>query len=201
MRAAFPSHDDPEVALMLRVQAGDAEAFAAIERHYGARMLAYFRRRLGSRAEAEDLAQEVFLRLYRARGHYRPRARLSTWVYHIARNVARNAVRFRRRHPEAGCGMRDAECGMEDSRQSANRNPTREDGPGRPLERAETVAAVRRAVAELGRRQRAAVELHALGDHSYAEVAAALALSPEAVKSLLYRARNRLRVLLAPLAR
>jgi RNA polymerase sigma-70 factor (ECF subfamily) len=186
--------DDPEVGLMLRVQGGDAEAFTALTRRYLGRMLAYFRKRLGDRVEAEDLAQEVFLRLYRSRGRYQPRARLSTWVFHIARNVARNAVRFRQRHPEARTGRAG-----NTSEVVGARLPDRGEGPWRPLERVEVAAAVRRAVADLGRRQRRAVELHQLEDRTYGEVAAALAMSPKAAKSLLYRARNQLRRRLAPL--
>src|SRR5271166_5430172 len=90
---------DPEVRLMLRVRDGDAAAFAELERIYRTRVLGWFCRRLGDRAEAEDLTQEVFLRLYRARGSYQPRARFATWVFHITQNVARNALRSRRRRP------------------------------------------------------------------------------------------------------
>jgi RNA polymerase sigma-70 factor (ECF subfamily) len=193
MRGTGRTRDDAEVGLMLRVQRGDAEAFAALLRRFGPRMLAYFRRRLGDRAEAEDLAQEVFLRLYRARRRYRPRAPLASWVFHIARNVARNAVRFRRRHPEARTAA-----GPEAAEALAAWLPDRGEAPSRRLEQAEAAAALHRAVATLGRRQRRAVELHQLEDRSYAEVAAELDLGPRAVKSLLYRARNRLRVLLAP---
>jgi RNA polymerase sigma-70 factor (ECF subfamily) len=178
---------DPEVRLMLRVRRGDADAFAELVRRYGPRVAGYFFRRLGDHAEAEDLAQEVFLRLYRARGRYRPGARFATWLFHITQNVARNAVRYRRRHPcgllgagpagEAG-GLRASDAGGE---------------PSRPLERAELAGVVRQAVARLAGRQRAAVELHQFHGHSYAEVAARLAMTPKAAKSLLYRARNQLR--------
>lgn len=178
--------EDPEVRLMLRVRDGDADAFAELVRAYSRRVVGYFYRQLGDRSEAEDLAQEVFLRLYRSRGRYEPRARFGTWVFHITQNVARNAVRYRRRHPfvrltPAGEGGGDVYLS----------DPG--DSPSRPLERAEVAEVVRSAVAGLAGRQRAAVELHQFRDHTYAEVAAELDLTPKAAKSLLYRARNQLR--------
>ena len=84
---------------MLAVRDGDETAFAELEARYRTRVLGWFCRRLGDRVEAEDLTQEVFLRLYRARASYQPRARFATWVFHITQNVARNALRSRRRHP------------------------------------------------------------------------------------------------------
>src|SRR5207302_4168949 len=90
---------DPDAARMMRVRRGDAAAFAELVQRYWQPVVGRFCRQLGDRQEAEDLAQEVFLRLYRARGRYRPQAKFSTWLYHVARNVARNAMRARRRHP------------------------------------------------------------------------------------------------------
>src|SRR5215470_4983733 len=90
---------DPDAARMVRVRRGDAAAFAELVQRYWQPIVGRFCRQLGDRQEAEDLAQDVFLRLYRARGRYTPRAKFSTWLFHVARNVARNAVRTRRRHP------------------------------------------------------------------------------------------------------
>ena len=186
--------DDPEVRLMLQVQGGDQGAFAELERRYGARVLGYFYRQLGDRTEAEDLTQEVFLRLYRSRQRYQPRARFATWVFHITQNVARNAVRSRRRHP---CVRLDTtgseEGGLLDVLLSDSG-----DAPSRPVERDELAGVVRAAVAGLAGRQRAALELYQFGDRTYAEVAAELAMTPKAAKSLLYRARNQLRITLTP---
>ena len=95
---------DPEVGLMLRVRGGDDEAFAELQRRYAGRVFGYFLRQLKDRADAEDLTQEVFLRLYRSRLRYQPRARFATWVFHITQNVARNANRSRRRRPCVGPG-------------------------------------------------------------------------------------------------
>src|SRR5947208_15025974 len=99
-RAAPPAwDDDPEVQLMSRVRAGDEAAFRQLQERYAGRVLGYFCKQLRDRAEAEDLTQEVFLRLYRSRDRYQPRARFATWIFHIAHNVARNAMRSRRRRP------------------------------------------------------------------------------------------------------
>ncbi len=178
--------DDPEVQLMLRVQGGDHDAFGQLVERYNARIFGFFRRRFGDRQEAEDLTQEVLLRLFRSRHSYQPRALFSTWVFHITQNVARNAVRFRQRHPCVRLPMT-----VNELRSSTT------DMPSRPLERAELAGVVRAAIANLGERQRAALELHQFHDHTYAEVAALLAITPKAAKSLLYRTRNLLRARLS----
>jgi RNA polymerase sigma-70 factor (ECF subfamily) len=180
--------DDPEVRLMLRVRDGDDEAFAQLVDRYRARLFGFFCRRLGDRQEAEDLTQEVLLRLFRSRQSYQPRARFSTWVYHITQNVARNALRFRQRHPSTR--LRDAaESNLHEMRHSGT-----SDAPSRRLERAELAGVVRAAIAGLGERQRAALELHQFQEQTYAEVAAQLDMTPKAAKSLLYRTRNLLRI-------
>jgi RNA polymerase sigma-70 factor (ECF subfamily) len=186
--------EDPEVGLMLRVRGGDDEAFAELQRRYAGRVFGYFLRQLKDRADAEDLTQEVFLRLYRSRSRYQPRARFATWVFHITQNVARNAIRSRRRRP----------CVRLDPATASDCNPLevllpdRGEAPSRPLERTELAGVVRAAVAELAGRQRTALELHQFHDRTYAEVAAELDMTPKAAKSLLYRARNQLRVVLSP---
>lgn len=184
--------EDPEVALMQRVCRGDQEAFAQLQARYAPRVFGYFCRQLRDRAEAEDLTQEVFLRLYRSRARYEPRARFATWIFHITQNVARNALRSRRRRP----------CVHLDPDAPATRGLLegllldRAEAPWRPLERDETAGLVRSAVKELGRRQRTALEMHQFEDRTYAEVAAELEMTPKAAKSLLYRARNQLREVL-----
>jgi RNA polymerase sigma-70 factor (ECF subfamily) len=186
--------DDPDVRLMMQVRDGDTAAFADLSERYGPRVLGYFCRQVRDRAEAEDLTQEVFLRLYRARKRYQPRARFATWVFHITQNVARNALRSRRRRPS----VRLDASGSGESRLPEALLADRGDAPSRPLERTELADVVRDAVATLAGRQRAAVEMHQFEDLSYAEVAAELDMTPKAAKSLLYRARNQLRTVLLP---
>jgi RNA polymerase sigma-70 factor (ECF subfamily) len=182
---------DAETALMLRVQAEETGAFAELVEQLSGRIYARLQRLVQDRQEAEDLTQEVFLRLYRARERYQPRAKFSTWLFHITQNVARNALRSRRRRRWLHTGMLDG-AGEELSERTAL--------PGRvgdALERRELAQAVRSAVAGLVGRQRRAFEMQQYQDRSYAEIARAMALSPKAAKSLLYRARIQLRDLLA----
>jgi RNA polymerase sigma-70 factor, ECF subfamily len=186
--------DDPEVGMMLRVRDGDEDAFRQLMDRYSARIFGFFCRRLGDRQEAEDLTQEVLLRLFRSRHRYEPRARFSTWIFHITQNVVRNALRFRQRHPSVRLTALTGDETLLEALLSGSI-----DSPSRPLERAELAGVVRAAIAGLGARQRAALELHQFEDHTYAEVAAQLDMTPKAAKSLLYRTRNLLRLRLTPL--
>jgi RNA polymerase sigma-70 factor (ECF subfamily) len=188
-------YDDPEVGLMLRVQRDDDAAFAELVRRYRLRIFGRFCRWLGDRAEAEDLTQDVFLRVYRYRDRYQPRAKFATWLFHITRNVARNAIRSRRRRP---CLRLECLAGSAEHAAGEWQLPDRGEPPSLPLERAELAGKVRSAVSGLADRQRTAVQLHQFENHTYTEVAAALAMSPKAAKSLLYRARNQLRESLGP---
>lgn len=183
---------DPDVCLMLRVREGDGEAFAELTDRYSSRVLGFLYRQIGDRGEAEDLTQEVFLRIYRFRQRYEPRAGFATWIFHITQNVARNALRSRRRHPwvSLDSALLDDSPAFEAFGRNQDADPTR------PMEREETADVVRAAVAGLAGRQRTALELHQFEDRTYAEVAAELDMTPKAAKSLLYRARNQLRVAL-----
>jgi RNA polymerase sigma-70 factor (ECF subfamily) len=186
---------DPDAARMTRARRGDVVAFAELVDGYWPAVVGWFVRQLGDRQDAEDLAQEVFLRIFRARHRYRPRAKFSTWLFHVAANVARNAVRSRRRRP---CRPLGRLCGPQpDDAFSQRYLPDRGSDPARPLERAELAGQVRGALAGLASRQRLALELKC-EDRSYREIARRLALSPEATKSLLYRARQQLKETLAP---
>jgi RNA polymerase sigma-70 factor (ECF subfamily) len=180
---------------MLQVQEGDDEAFKELMARYHSRVFGTFLRRLGDRHEAEDLTQDVFLRLYRARNRYQPRARFATWLYHITRNVARNALRSRRRLLCRPVFLNREE----DDRVLNCRLIDPGEEPSCPVERSELAGTVRAAVSALGERQRTALELHQFHDLTYAQVAAKLDVTPEAAKSLLYRARSQLRTILGAL--
>jgi RNA polymerase sigma-70 factor (ECF subfamily) len=189
---------DADAVRMMRARRGDVGAFAELVDRYWPPVVGWFVRQLGDRQDAEDLAQEVFLRLYRARRRYRPRAKFSTWLFHVAGNVARNAVRSRRRRP---CRPLGRLCGSRADDAFAQRYlPDRGGDPARPLERAELAGQVRGALAGLAGRQRLALELKC-EDRSYREIARRLALSPEAAKSLLYRARQQLKETLSSIVR
>jgi RNA polymerase sigma-70 factor, ECF subfamily len=186
--------DDPDVRLMLRVREGDNASFAELVHSYGRRVLGFFRREISDRAEAEDLTQEVFLRLYRYRHRYKPRARFATWIFFIARNVARNARRTQRRHPSV---QMNAPAEEQQTVLNAYLSSQRE-GPSSSMERDELMRVVRTAVALLGDRKRTALEMHQFQERTYAEVAEVLQMTAKAAKSLLYRARLELRTVLLP---
>ncbi len=185
--------DDPEVGLMLRVQRDDAGAFADLLDRYWRQVFGRFYRRLGDRQEAEDLAQDVFLRLYRYRKRYQPRAKFATWLYHIAQNVLRNAIRSRRRHARVRVGAAAGVCEEGPFGDSGTATNAFWECPSRPVEQAEAAVMVRTAVSGLGDRQRTALEMHQFQDRTCAEIAAEMDMSPKAAKSLLYRARHQLR--------
>jgi RNA polymerase sigma-70 factor (ECF subfamily) len=183
---------DPGVELMLRVQRDEPGAFAELVKRYWTAIFGRFYRQLGDRQEAEDLSQDVFLRLYRARHRYQARAKFTTWLFHIAQNVTRNALRTRRRHP---CVHLGTLTGPE-----VDTWPVKlplghctYEAPSRPMERAELAGVVRTAVAGLARRQRRALEMFQFHDRSCGEIAARMDMTPKAARSLLYRARNQLR--------
>jgi RNA polymerase sigma-70 factor (ECF subfamily) len=185
---------DPDVVLMLRVQRDDAAAFAELVERYRVRVFGHFLRRLADRQDAEDLTQEVFLRLYRHRKRYKPQARFATWLFHITHNLACNAIRSRQKRRLVRL---DPDCGSDEHDAPKAFGRRGEFSPARSMEQAELAGIVRAAVSGLAQRQRTAVELHQFHDHTYAEVAAELDMSAKAAKSLLYRARGQLRETLA----
>ena len=189
---------DPDVRLMLRVKEDDAGAFEELVRKYHPRLVRLMRT-IGPRPDlAEDLAQDTFLRVFRARERYQAGAKFSTWLFTIAANVARNANRTLRRRREV-------------SEIDAPQSPDQSGGPGvlattaldasglmptRQVEGVERAEVVRQAVQLLGERQRTALMLARFENMSYAEIAETMDLSTKAVKSLLSRARVNLRVIL-----
>jgi len=185
---------DPDVVRMLRVQRDDAAAFAELVERYRVRVFGHFLRRLADRQDAEDLTQEVFLRLYRHRKRYQPRARFSTWLFHITHNLACNAIRSRQKRRLVRL---DPVCGSEEQDAPKAFRRRGDLSPSRSMEQAELAGVVRAAVSGLAQRQRTALELHQFHDRTYAEVAAELDMSAKAAKSLLYRARGQLREALA----
>jgi len=188
---------DPDVRLMLQVRDDSAAAFEELVLRYQDRLVALLTHLSGSRDQAEDLAQEVFLRVYRARKSYVPGAKFSTWLFTIANNAASNALRtLARRHevrPEARTGDSTVVNPMDHLAQASSSQM-----PVRRLAKAETREIVRLAVESLGERQRMAVLLSKFEGMCYAEIAEVMELSPQAIKSLLARARGNLREVLAP---
>ena len=186
---------DSDLDLMLRVRQGDTASFDELLRRYRLPLVKYFCRMVRDQALAEDLAQEAFLRVYKARHRYRPDARFTTWLYRIATNLGFNAIRDGRlRQPQAGDGRsEDGEMPSEfvDPKASVEQE----------LMETERGRMIREAIEALPENQRAAVILHKYQDVDYRQIAGILKVSESAVKSLLFRAYETLRVRLEPLVR
>jgi RNA polymerase sigma-70 factor (ECF subfamily) len=188
-----------DVQLMLDVKAGDAQSFELLLQRYRTPLVNFLFRMVRDRAQAEDLAQEVFLRVYRARKDYVPSAKFTTWLFRIATNLALNSLRDRRyRQMEVSIDepvSLDAEDGSERPLDLADQRPDIE----RHLIEEARRAMIRRAIERLPEKQRAAVLLHKYQGLDYREIGKILDCSESALKSLLFRAYEALRVELAPL--
>lgn len=180
---------------MLRVRAGDEASFEILLAKHRGPIVSYLTRMVGDQAIAEELAQETFLRVYRARDGYEPTAKFTTWLYRIATRLALNSIRDRR-HERGRLSFdqpRENAPDLEPVDVRANSEQRLVD--------AARLDAIRQAIATLPEKQRAAVLLHKYQELDYGRIAAALGCSVPAVKSLLFRAYETLRERLAPLAR
>jgi len=182
---------DPDIRLMLRVRDDDAEAFAELVELYQHRLVTVMQHMVGTTEEAEDLAQEVFLRVFRGRKKYHPKAKFSTWLFTIANNLALNILRSRQRRPTIPLNVRDS--GPLGPRPAEQLVHDKENQPHQRIQQQELAAKVQAALDTLNERQRIAVVLNKFEDMNYAEIAEVMELSTKAVKSLLSRARDNLR--------
>jgi len=190
-----------DVQLMLDVKAGDEQSFELLLQRYRTPLVNFIFRMVRSREQAEDLAQEVFIRVYRAREEYVPSAKFTTWLFRIATNLALNSLRDHR-HQKLEMSIdaplsTDAENGDERTFEIAEKRPTIE----QELVEQARKQMIRHAIEKLPEKQRAAVLLHKYQELDYAEIAKILSCSESALKSLLFRAYESLRVELAPLVR
>jgi len=181
---------------MLEVRGDSAEAFEELMLRYQGRLVTVLEHLVGDRDQAEDLAQEVFMRVFRARKSYVPGAKFSTWLFTIANNVASNALRTRFRRREVG--FRTPEGSGVGSPWDRVIQASSGQMPVRRMDKAEMRDMVRWALESLNERQRLAVLLSKFEGMSYADIAESMELSPQAVKSLLARARVNLREVLEP---
>jgi RNA polymerase sigma-70 factor (ECF subfamily) len=186
---------DPDIRLMLQVRGDEPGAFEELVERYQHRLVAVMAHLVGNAEEAEDLAQEVFLRVYRARKKYRPRSKFSTWLFTIANNLALNALRARQRRPVVPLNTRDS--GPLGPRPQEQLAPDPGTGPQQKVQKAELAQRIRAALETLNERQRLAVMLNKFEDMNYAEIAEVMGLTTKAVKSLLSRARTNLRAALS----
>jgi RNA polymerase sigma-70 factor (ECF subfamily) len=179
-----------DAAIMLRVAVGDEASFTYLAQKYHRPMIHFLFRMVNNQAIAEELAQEVFLRVYRARGSYRAEARFTTWLYRIATNLAVNYARDTKNERMAQTvylDQPDEETGM--SPDLADDEPSAEER----LLRDERMAAIRLHVMALPERQRMAVLMHKYQGMDYRQIGEVLKLSESATKSLLFRAYQTLR--------
>ncbi len=183
--------EDPDVALMLRVRGGDEDAFRELFRRHCPHVLRFVRRHVGEGAIADELVQDVFTQMYRARERYRPEARFTTWLYTIALNVCRNE----RRRPEHQLRVRsdrqeEGESGLDPILDPVDdAAPTAEEVvAGQELE-----GRLRAALQRLPEKQRSALLLSRVDGLAYRDVASVLGCSEGAVKALLFRATQTLK--------
>jgi RNA polymerase sigma factor (sigma-70 family) len=186
---ADPGGGPSDENLMQRLQGGEDAALAPLMERWEAPVKRFIFRVVGSTVEADDLAQEVFVRVYTKRSSYRPGSKFSTWCFAIAANQAKNRLRWWRRRPEVSL---DAwtEAGGETAEGAATNEPNCR------AERRELLAAVQAAIAGLPLDLRTAVVLFEYEGQSMAEIAAAVGCSTKAVENRLYRARQRLKTAL-----
>ncbi|MGA8224585.1 MAG: sigma-70 family RNA polymerase sigma factor [Candidatus Acidiferrales bacterium] len=183
-----------DVQLMLDVKAGDDASFDLLLQKYRTPLVNFLYRMVRDAATAEDLAQEVFLRVYRARKQYSPSAKFTTWLFRIATNLALNSVRdnrYRRMQVSLDAPVEEDEAPIQ--------LPAKDMRMDEHMVERDRAQIIRRAVAALPEKQRVAVLLHKYEEMDYGEIAKILDCSESALKSLLFRAYETLRVQLAPL--
>lgn len=181
-----------DVQLMLDVKAGDELSFEILLKKYRTPLVNFLYRMVKDQAAAEDLAQEVFLRVYRARKEYSPSAKFTTWLFRIATNLALNAIRdgrYRQMQISIDTPRDEGEQVIEIATPQARADD-------RLIER-ERNQMIRGAILALPEKQRAAVILHKYQEMDYAQIGKILGCSESALKSLLFRAYETLRVQLA----
>lgn len=182
--------DDPDVAVMLRVQAGDTQAFSELFERHAPRVLQFVRRFIGHDARAEELTQDVFAQIYRVRARYRPESRLTTWIFRIATNVCLNE----RRRPEHRLRVdlwKESPDG--DDREGPTLPDPNATSPEDAAAARELAVALEREIGALPAKQRAALLLSRVDGLAYRDVAEVLGCTEGAVKALLFRATHGLK--------
>jgi len=186
---------DPDAALMLRVKRGDRAAFAELVDKYKQPVMNFIFRSLRDEAEAEDLAQNVFLQVYKSRSRYKQTAKFSTWLFTIARNLCLNELRRRSRHPAESLEETHTENEDQPARQFEDKSQLA--APEEVLH-GELAEKIEEALGELPENQRSAILLCRQDDLSYEEIAKVLRCSLSATKSLIHRGREALKEKLKP---
>ena len=188
-----PGANPSDEELMRRLQAGEEAALAPLMQHWEAPVKRFIFRLVGNAADAEDLAQEVFVRIYTKRASYRAGAKFSTWCFAIAANQAKNRLRWWRRRPSLSL-----DAWTEAGGETADDSPAGVPASSRAIQN-EQRTAVQKAVAALPVDLRTALVLFEYEQQSMTEIAAVFDCTPKAVENRLYRARQRLKQELASL--
>ncbi len=186
---------DSDAVLMLRVKRGDRTAFTDLVAKYQQPVMNFIQRTLRDETEAEDLAQNVFLQVYKSRARYVQTAKFSTWLFTIARNLCLNELRRRSRHPAESLDETHAD--GEDQPRHQLEDLTRPSPPDSLLH-GELAQKITEAVAALPENQRSAILLCRQEDLSYEEIAKIMGCSLSATKSLIHRGRETLKEVLKP---
>jgi RNA polymerase sigma-70 factor, ECF subfamily len=191
----MPELTDPDAALMLRVKRGDRAAFTDLVEKYKQPLFNFICRTLRDEAESEDLAQNVFLQVYKSRQRYERKAKFSTWLFTIARNLCLNEIRRRSRHPAESIEEIHSENEDQPQRQYEDKKVFL---PDQNVLHGEVAQKIEAALAELPENQRTAILLCRQDELSYEEIAEILDCSLSATKSLIHRGRETLKEKLKP---
>jgi RNA polymerase sigma-70 factor (ECF subfamily) len=194
----MPANLDPDAALMLRVKQGDTGAFTALVEKYKQPVMNLAARTLRDPTEAEDLAQNVFVQVFKSAARYQITAKFSTWLFTIARNLCLNEIRRRSRHPAESL---DAPHPDQEDQPKHQFEDARNASPPDSLLQGELVKKIEEAIAALPESQRTALLLRRQDELSYEEIAAVLGCSLSATKSLIHRGRETLKEKLKPYLR
>jgi RNA polymerase sigma-70 factor (ECF subfamily) len=189
---------DPDAALMLRVKQGDAAAFTELVEKYKQPVINLIYRTLRDATEAEDLAQNVFVQVYKSADRYRVAAKFSTWLFTIARNLCLNEIRRRSRHPADSLDAVHPENEDQPLQQFEDRKTF---APPETLLQGELEQKIDEVLAELPENQRIALLLCRQEELSYEEMSEVLGCSLSATKSLIHRGRETLKEKLKPYLR
>ena len=186
---------DPDAALMLRVKQGDREAFEELVEKYKQPVMNLVYRTLPDATEAEDLAQHVFLQVFKSAHRYEVSAKFTTWLFTIARNLCLNEIRRRSRHPAQSLDETFADSDDQPVRQAEDLKTFT---PPDALLQAELEEKIEAALAELPEKQRTAILMCRGDEFSYEDIAKVLECSVSATKSLIHRGRETLKQKLKP---
>ncbi len=191
----MPAELDPDAALMLRVKQGDTEAFAQLADKYKQPVMNLVYRMLRDLTEAEDVAQAVFLQVYKSAHRYQAASKFSTWLFTIARNLCLNEIRRRSRHPVESMERLPGE---QDDLPAPQYEDKAAPPAGESLLVGELEAKIQEALDALPENQRVAILLCRQDELSYEDISAVLGCSVSATKSLIFRGRETLKSRLKP---